>query len=228
MKNGSLGPALRLLAPPDAAPAVEGRPPRLHPGDSLVTSAVAELAEFVRAENVKSLVAHLVEVHGDALRRSPLHRPLLEGLETRHAQNRDVLERASRGLPATEDQRMTSAQLERQRRIATEDQDEASARRRPSRTEFPRRGLGGPRNIHVAAAASPRLAPDSATTTSPPRRRRDPPPRRRAGRSPSLFAAAAQTQNECRSSITRSVMSMISKTPSPGSFDVVVGMELVT
>ena len=159
MKNGSLGPALRLLAPPDAAPAVEGRPPRLHPGDSLVTSAVAELAEFVRAENVKSLVAHLVEVHGDALRRSPLHRPLLEGLETRHAQNRDVLERASRGLPATEDQRMTSAQLERQRRIATEDQDEASARRRPSRPNF-----------HVAASAA------LGISTSRPRRRRDSPP----------------------------------------------------
>ena len=145
VKNGSLGPVFRLLgnaaaaspAPPPAEedgdatndtvePRPRNRPPRVVPGDSLVTSAVAELAEFVRVENVKGLVAHIVEVHGATLKKSVLHRSLLEGLETRHAQNKDLLERAARGFGgAKDDAPLTAAQLERRARIATEDADEA-------------------------------------------------------------------------------------------------------
>lgn len=107
-------------------PRPRNRPPRVVPGDSLVTSAVAELAEFVRVENVKGLVAHIVEVHGATLKKSVLHRSLLEGLETRHAQNKDLLERAARGFGgAKDDAPLTAAQLERRARIATEDADEA-------------------------------------------------------------------------------------------------------
>ncbi|KAH8075091.1 hypothetical protein JL721_1084 [Aureococcus anophagefferens] len=143
VKNGSLGPVFRLLgnaaaaspAPPppedsgatsDTVERARNRPPRVVPGDSLVTSAVAELAEFVRVENVKGLVAHIVEVHGATLKKSVLHRSLLEGLETRHAQNKDLLERAARGFGgAKDDAPLTAAQLERRARIATEDADEA-------------------------------------------------------------------------------------------------------
>jgi len=118
VKNGSLAPVLKLLASDvEVAPTA-----RLQPGDSLVTSAVAELAEFVRAENVKGLVAHLVEQHSGALSRSSTHRPLLEGLETRHAQNRDLVARAGRS--ATNDE-PSQVQRERRARITAEDEAEA-------------------------------------------------------------------------------------------------------
>ncbi|KAH8079506.1 hypothetical protein JL720_9247 [Aureococcus anophagefferens] len=122
VKNGSLGPVFRLLG--NAAAASPAPPPPEDDGDATNDT----LAEFVRVENVKGLVAHIVEVHGATLKKSVLHRSLLEGLETRHAQNKDLLERAARGFGgAKDDAPLTAAQLERRARIATEDADEAYA-----------------------------------------------------------------------------------------------------
>ena len=124
VKNGTLGPVLALVGTVKE--------------DSLVACAVAELVHFVRAENVKSLVEHLVRHHADILRSSPTHAMLLAGLEQRLAQNEDALERAETVVvPEHSEPRtsrlgsmgvgngLTAAQVARRERILLEDRDEA-------------------------------------------------------------------------------------------------------
>lgn len=77
IKNASLAPIVSLLA--DASSE-----------DTMVTSAVAEMCEFVRFHNLKPLVEHLVTSHADKLSRSATHAWLLEGLRARHAQNQEA------------------------------------------------------------------------------------------------------------------------------------------
>jgi len=95
LKNGALAPVVALLATPF---------------DTLLTSAVAELVEFIRLENVKVLVEHLARAHADKFANSPR---LLDALRTRLAQNEDTLDRATTRVP------------DRRDRLALHDRDEA-------------------------------------------------------------------------------------------------------
>ncbi|KAK7242193.1 hypothetical protein SO694_00013146 [Aureococcus anophagefferens] len=105
VKNGSLGPVFRLLG--NAAAASPAPPPPEDDGDADERHRPSRAANRPRAP-------------------CPATRSLLEGLETRHAQNKDLLERAARGFGgAKDDAPLTAAQLERRARIATEDADEA-------------------------------------------------------------------------------------------------------
>jgi len=72
-KNGCLAPLVDLLV----------ANARL---DNLLRSAIADLLEFIRKENIKSLLAHLYEHHREDLARTRLD-DLVEGLWERHAQN---------------------------------------------------------------------------------------------------------------------------------------------
>jgi len=76
VKNGTLGNVIALVGTVKA--------------DSLVACAVAELLDFVRSENVKTLVEHLVRHHADKIASSETHAKLLLGLEQRLAQNEDA------------------------------------------------------------------------------------------------------------------------------------------
>lgn len=102
LKNSALSPILSLIATTE---------------DTLVTSAVAELCEFVRVENIKPLVDHLARMQAEKLGRSSIHAHILEGLRTRLAQNEEAAERAARN------ENVSMLSLARRERI--QDRDEA-------------------------------------------------------------------------------------------------------
>lgn len=102
LKNSALSPILSLIATTK---------------DSLVTSAVAELCEFIRVENIKPLVDHLARTQAEKLGKSSIHAHILDGLRTRLAQNEEAAERASRND--------TVSMLSLARRERIQDRDEA-------------------------------------------------------------------------------------------------------
>ncbi|CAM9573461.1 unnamed protein product, partial [Laminaria digitata] len=63
--------------------------------DNLINSAVIELVEFIRAENVKSLVEHVVERFSSSFL-EVLHSATLEGIKLKHEQNVDLRENRDR------------------------------------------------------------------------------------------------------------------------------------
>ncbi len=65
--------------------------------DNLFTSAVAELVEFVRSENVKSLIEYIVETFAPIFSRIKWI-PAFQGIVTKYEQNRDYVESVEREL----------------------------------------------------------------------------------------------------------------------------------
>jgi len=64
--------------------------------DNLVHSSILELFEFIRRENIKTLIAHLAEVHVDALA-GLNHVATFKGILVRHEQNEEHKSAVSRG-----------------------------------------------------------------------------------------------------------------------------------
>ncbi len=67
------------------------------PRDNLFTSAVAELVEFVRSENMKSLIEYIVENFAPILSHVKWI-PAFQGIITKYEQNRDYVENVEREL----------------------------------------------------------------------------------------------------------------------------------